>query len=121
MIDTPALRRAMIVGTVLLVALAFSAHVSAWITLHALLFGGMLISAAAGYLYALDVAKGYAAGGLGGAIAGGVCGFFGIALSIMLGDTDPSLFTQNALIYAFTGGVGGVFGQFAADLGPVRR
>jgi hypothetical protein len=121
MSDPPALYRAALVGTALQMVLAVAAHISVWIALHALLFGGMLISAVAGYLYALDVAQGFAAGAWGGLIAGGVCGFFGIAVSIVLGDTDPSLFAQNTLIFVFTGGVGGIFGQLAAHLRPARR
>jgi hypothetical protein len=121
MTDASALRRAMIVGTVLQAALAVLAHFSAWIALHALLFGAMMLSAIAGYLYAQDIAKGYAAGATGGVIAGGACGLFGVALSIIFGDTDPGLFIQNVLIFAFTGGVGGLFGQMAASMQPLRR
>lgn len=121
MLEMPALRRAMIVGTILEVALAVLAHFSVWIAIHALLFGSMLASAFVGYLYALDIGKGYVAGAVGGVLAGGVCGFFGAAASIMLGDTDPNLFLLNTLIFAFTGGVGGLFGQLAAQLQPARH
>lgn len=120
MTDNPALRRAMIVGTVLQVALAVLAHFSAWIAQHALLFGAMMIAAVSGYLYAQDVAKGFAAGATGGLVAGGVCGLFGLSLSIILGETDSSLFVQYALIFAFTGGIGGIFGQMAAKMQPAR-
>lgn len=121
MIVLPALRRAVIVGTVFQVILAASAHFSEWIAIHALLFGGMLISSVAGYLYALDIAKGFRAGAYGGTLAGGASGFFGIALSITLGDTDPARFLIYTLIYTFTGAVGGVFGQSAVYFQPPKR
>ena len=50
MIDSSALSRAMIVGTVLQVVLAVLANLSGWIAQHALLFGAMMLSAIAGYL-----------------------------------------------------------------------
>ena len=115
-VDPAAVRRAMIVGTALQILLAILAHFSLWIALHALLFGAMMISAVAGYLYAQDVARGYPAGVVGGLIAGGVCGLFGAAASVVLGDTDAGLFVQNTLIFLFTGGIGGLFGQMSASL-----
>ena len=120
-LDQSALGRAMLVGTVLQVVLAILAHLSAWIALHALLFGAMMISAVSGYLYALDTGKGFAAGATGGVIAGGVCGLFGLAVSVVIGDTDPGLLIQNLVFFAFTGGIGGLFGQMAAAMEPQRR
>jgi hypothetical protein len=120
MIDSSALSRAMIVGTALQVVLAILAFFSGWIAQHALLFGAMMVSAVAGYLYAQDVAKGYLAGAAGGFVAGGVSGLFGVAMSVVLGNTDPGLFVQNTLVFVLTGGVGGVFGQMAADMNPGR-
>jgi hypothetical protein len=121
MIDQAALRRAMIAGTVLQLALGSAAHLSVWLAAHALLFGAMLISASMAYLYALDVGSGYAAGALGGTLAGGTCGLFGAAFTIVLGDTDPSAFLENVAIFAFTGALGGLFGQLAQRLQPSRR
>jgi len=120
-LEQAALLRAMIVGTVLQLLLAILAHLSAWVALHALLFGAMMISAVSGYLYALDTAKGFAAGATGGVISGGVCGLFGVALSVVIGDTDPGLLVQNFMIFAFTGGIGGLFGQMAAVMQPLGR
>jgi hypothetical protein len=121
MIDRSALGRAMIVGTALQVVLAVLADWSNWIQQHALLFGAMMLSAIAGYLYAQDVSKGYLAGATGGLVAGGVSGLFGVAVSVILGDTDPGLFVQNTLIFVLTGGVGGLFGQMAAAMEPPGR
>jgi len=121
MVDAPALNRAMIVGTSLQVVLAILAHFSTWLALHALLFGAMMLSAIAGYLYAQDVSRGYLAGAAGGLAAGGVCGLFGLSLSVVLGDTDAGLFVQNALIFVLTGAVGGLFGQMAAGMSAPTR
>lgn len=121
MIDSSALSRAMIVGTALQVMLAVLAYFSGWIALHALLFGAMMLSAIAGYLYAQDIGRGYLAGATGGLVAGGVSGLFGVAMSVVLGNTDPGLFLQNTLIFIFVGGIGGLFGQMAAAMAPARR
>jgi len=120
-IDAMPARNAMIAGTIMQVLLAALAHWSYWIAQHVLLFGAMMISAVAGYLYAQDVAKGYAASAAGGLIVGGVCGLFGAAFSVVLGDTDSSLFVQNTLIFVFTGGVGGLFGQMSAGIRALGR
>lgn len=121
MIDTPPLNRAMIVGTLLQVALAILARVSVWVELHALLFGAMMLSAIAGYLYAQEVAKGYFAGAVGGLVAGGVCGLFGVSLAVVLGVTDGGLLVQDAVIFVLTGAIGGLFGQTAAGMRPAGR
>src|SRR2546423_231113 len=86
LIDTRALQRAILVGTFLQLIAVFVAHFSLWIETQAFLFAGMMISATMGYLYAQDVSRGYAKGAYGGAIAGGVCAFVGIAVSVALGD-----------------------------------
>ena len=111
----------MIVGTVLQAVLAVLAHVSGWVALHALLFGAMMISATAGYLYAQDISKGYAAGATGGVLAGGVCGLFGVAFSIILGDTDPGLFIQNALIFVHHGRGRRAVRPDGGSMEPARR
>jgi hypothetical protein len=121
MIDAAVAKRAMIVGTALQVVLAILADFSPWVALHALLFGEMMISATAGYLYAQDVAQGFAAGATGGLIVGSVCGLFGLALSVVLGDTDAGLLIQYAAILAFTGGIGGIFGQMSAGIRSLSR
>ena len=119
-LDWPVLRRAMLVGTVLQLVLALLAHLSGWIAVHALLFGAMMLSAISGYLYALDTGRGFADGATGGVIVGGACGLFGVATSVVIGDTDPGLFVQNSIIFAFTGGIGGLFGHMAAVMQPPR-
>jgi hypothetical protein len=115
LVDNSALQRAIIVGTLLQIAFVLIAHFSAWIETHALLFAGMMTSATVGYLYAQEVAKGYARGAYGGAIAGGLCAFIGIALSVLLGDMTGGMLLVRDLISILTGAVGGIYGQMAAD------
>jgi hypothetical protein len=114
MIDTKALQRAIIVGTVLQVAMVIVGHFSAWVAQNVFMFGGMMISATVGYFYALDIAKGFGRGALGGAIAGGVCALLGIAVSVVLGDTQAVILALGTAISVLTGAVGRVFGQIAA-------
>ncbi len=114
LLDNRALRRAILVGTMLQLVAVLIAHLSLWIETHAFLFAGMMISATVGYLYAQDVAKGYAKGAYGGAIAGGLCAL-GIAVSVLLGDMTGRMLVVRDLISVLTGAVGGVYGQMAAD------
>jgi len=115
MVDNRALQRAILVGTFLQVIFVLIAHFSVWIETHALLFAGMMTSATVGYLYAQEVAKGYAKGAYGGAIAGGLCAFIGIAVSVLLGDMTGRMLVTRDLISILTGAVGGIYGQMAAD------
>jgi hypothetical protein len=115
LVDNRALQRAILVGTFLQIVFVLLAHFSAWIETHALLFAGMMTSATVGYLYAQEVAKGYIRGAYGGAIAGGLCAFIGIAVSFLLGDMTGWMLLIRDLISVLTGAVGGVYGQMAAD------
>ena len=115
LVDHRALQRAILVGTLFQVVAVLIAHFSLWIETHALLFGGMMISATMGYLYAQEVARGYVKGACGGAMAGGVCAVIGIAPSVLLGDMTLKMLVVRALISVLTGAVGGIYGQMAAD------
>ena len=115
MIDNRALRRAILVGTFFQLIAVLIAHVRQWMETEAFFFAGMMISATMGYLYAQDVSRGYAKGACGGAIAGGVCAFAGIAVSVVLGDLTSRVLVIRSLISVLTGAVGGVYGQMAAD------
>ena len=116
-LDNPALRRAIFVGTGTQAATVLIGHYRSWILSHDIgfLFAGMMISATMGYLYALDVAKGYGRGAYGGAIAGGVCAAIGISISVLLRDMSPQMFALRTMVSVLTGAVGGIFGQLAAD------
>jgi hypothetical protein len=115
LVDHRALERAILVGTLFQVVAVVIAHFSLWIETHALLFGGMMISATMGYLYAQEVARGYVKGAWGGAVAGGLCAIIGMAPSVLLGDMTPKMLGVRTLISILTGAVGGIYGQMAAD------
>jgi hypothetical protein len=115
LIDNRALNRAILVGVLLQILFVLIAHFSPWLETHALLFAGMMTSATMGYLYAGEVAKGYARAAFGGAIAGGLCALIGIALSVLLGDMTGRMLLVRDLISVLTGAVGGIYGQMAAD------
>jgi hypothetical protein len=116
MIDTRILWRAAIIGAALQLALSLIGYFFPWVAIHLFMFGRMMISASAGYLYAMEFGRGYAIGALGGAVAGGLCVVPAIALSVLLGDTGASMVAVGTGISILTGGVGGVFGQIAANL-----
>jgi hypothetical protein len=114
MIDTRILWRAAIIGAALQLALSLIGYFFPWVAIHLFMFGRMMISASAGYLYGLEFGRGYVVGALGGAIAGGLCVVPAIALSVLLGDTGASMLAAGTGISILTGGVGGAFGQIAA-------
>jgi len=115
-IDPKILLRAFIVGTVLQVIMVVLGHFVPWVVLHVFMFGGMMISATAAYLYAMDAGKGYFPGATAGAIVGGACALIGIAVSVMLGETASGLIPGATAVCVLTGAVGGLFGQMAANM-----
>jgi len=121
-LDAAALKRAVGVGTFVQLVTFAIAHVGNLLATYTVgfLFAGMMISATMGYLYALDVSKGYRLGAYGGAIAGGLCAALGIAISVVLGDMDARTLVVRTAISVLTGAVGGVFGQIAADWDSLR-
>ena len=121
MIDARILQRAIIVGTVLQAAMMVLGHFFPWIRVHVFLFGGMMISSTAGYLYAMDYGAGFGRGILGGAVAGGVCGLLGLAVSVLLGDTPAALLALWTAIFTLTGAAGGFWGEIAARMTRVGR
>lgn len=121
MIEWKALLRAAVVGTVLQVVMYAAGHFSTWIAVNVFGFGGMMISAVAGYLYAMDTGHGYFPGATGGAIAGGVCGFIGIVLSVVLGENASPFIATGTAIAVMIGAIGGLFGQMAANLRALEK
>lgn len=116
MIKAQILQRASAVGTLLQFTMVILGHYLPWVRDNVFLFGGMLISGVAGLLYARDAMLGYARGALGGAIAGGLCALIGIAVSVLLGDTPPSVIGPGTAISTLTGAAGGLWGEFGARL-----
>ena len=116
MIDARILQRAVIIGAVLQIALSVTGAFFPWVVIHLFMFGRMMISASAGYLYGMEFGRGYAIGALGGAVAGGLCVVPAIALSVLLGDTGAAMVAVGTGISILTGAVGGAFGHIAANL-----
>ncbi|MDE2181743.1 MAG: hypothetical protein KGJ78_01840 [Alphaproteobacteria bacterium] len=114
MFDSRLILRAAVIGTILQLGLAVAGHYFSWIGVNGFLFGRMMCSATAGYLYGRWLGRGYAVGAAGGAVAGGLCAAPVIALSSLWGDTEASMVAIGTGICMLTGGVGGVFGQMAA-------
>lgn len=106
--DRNALIRATAVGTALQLAMVVSGH---FIPGVAMLFAplGMGLSLVAGVLYGLWAAGSRAASG--GALAGGVCAFLGIAVSWGLGDVTALILAFGTLSSAVAGALGGMVGR----------
>jgi hypothetical protein len=113
MLDTNALQRAAIIGTIIQVAMVVIGHFVPFVADHVFMFGGMLISAVAGFFYVRGAGD-YAVAALGGAAAGGVCALIGIALSVLLGDTASAILVVGTLSSAVTGALGGLAGRAVA-------
>jgi hypothetical protein len=115
-LDTRLVFQTALAGAVLQLALAGAAHAYPWVAIHLVLFGRAMASATAGYLYGLIRGRGFGAGALGGAIAGGLCVVPALALSLSLADHETIVATTSAGISVLTGAVGGAFGQLGAIL-----
>ena len=120
-IDLGILLRAFVVGTVLQIVMVVLGHFVPWVALHVFMFGGMMISATAAYLYAMDSGKGYFPGATAGAIVGGACALIGITVSVMLGETERVVIPFGTAVCVLTGTVGGLFGQMAANLRAIEN
>lgn len=115
MIDIRILLRAFIVGTVLWVAMVALAPFVSWVGFRMFEFGGMMISATSGYLYAMHAGKGYFPGATAGAITGGASALIGISISVLMGELMNRVFIPGGTaVCVLTGAVGGLFGQMAA-------
>jgi hypothetical protein len=110
MIDPKTLQRALLAGTVLQVTMVVAGHFVPFVALHVFMFGGMGISAIAGLVYG-RAATAYGGAALGGAIAGGGCALIGIALSVLMGDTQAMILAIGTVSSAVTGAIGGALGR----------
>jgi len=109
MIAWASLRRALLVGTVLQVAMVVLGHYVPAVT-AAFLWGGLAISLLAGLLYG-RTAGGFGGAALSGAIAGGICALLGIAVSVWLKDTPAQILLFGTIGSAVTGLTGGLIGR----------
>jgi hypothetical protein len=104
-----ALFQATLIGTVLQLAMVLAGH---WTPAVAKMFGllGVLISLAAGVVYARLARPSVGAGAAGGAIAGGACALIGIAVSFALGDVPALILAVGTASSAVAGAIGGAAG-----------
>jgi hypothetical protein len=113
--NSKALQNATLLGTVLQVAMVTAGHFVPFIAMHVFMFGGVGISAIAGFVYGRGVGStGVAA--LGGALAGGICAVIGIAVSVVLGDTAAIILAVGTASSAVTGAVGGAIGRMLSGV-----
>jgi hypothetical protein len=119
MLNSRALFLAIVLGTILQVAMVVSGHTNRSIA-NLFAIGGMGISLIAGLAYAM-LAKGGSPSALaiGGLIAGAVCALLGIFVSYMLGDVPVTLLLLGTVSSAVTGAIGGWLGRFVAGAGKV--
>jgi hypothetical protein len=96
---------ATLVGTAAQIAMVVGGHFVPAIK-QAFMFGGLGLSLIAGVIYAAGSKGGWAATALGGAVAGGISAFLGIALSYLMGDVPASLMALGSLGSALTGVLG---------------
>ncbi|MCR5879001.1 hypothetical protein [Phenylobacterium sp. J367] len=98
-------------GLALQLAMVLSGHYVAFIKQNVFALGGMLISLAAGLLYA-KLADGSWPGSLsGGLVAGGLCALLGIAVSWALKDVPPQILIFGTLGSAVAGVIGAAIGK----------
>lgn len=108
-----ALITATVIGAAMQIAMIVAGHflpaVQAWYPV-----AGTLISLVAGLLYARAAETGWGGALFGGAVAGGVCAFIGIAMSWALGQVPPITFVIGTSASAVGGLVGGAIGKALA-------
>jgi len=106
-----ALINAIVIGTVLQLAMIVAGHFIPFVKDNVFMLGGMAISLVAGLLYARAAKGAWPDSLLGGGIAGLVCAVIGIAVSVLLGDTAPAILLFGTLSSAVTGLIGGAVGK----------
>jgi hypothetical protein len=105
---------ATLIGTVLQVLMVVLGHSNPVIK-HLFAVGGMGISLIAGILYAVFSAEPPSGPAIvGGIIAGAVCAFLGILVSVILKDVAASLLLLGTISSAVTGALGGWLGRLFA-------
>lgn len=113
-----ALINATVIGLVLQLAMVLSGHWVEYVKLNLFAGLGTFISLVAGVLYARAAAGGWGPSLLGGAVAGGVCAFLGIAVSAALGDVEPMILALGTFGSTVAGAIGGAIGKLIAKGAP---
>ncbi len=105
-----ALIRAILIGTVLQLAMVLAGHYLPAVAAQ-FAIGGMLISLVAGLLYARAAKGSWGDSAIGGLIAGGVGAFLGILVSYLLQDVTVDILWMGTAGSAVAGLVGGAIGK----------
>jgi hypothetical protein len=115
MIDLNLLKRTLILGVILQLALVACGYFWPWFRPR-LLFSVMLTSGVAGMLYARELARGFKAGMLGGALAGAGTGLAAVLSAAYLDERPDIFLPYGAMVTMLTGTAGGLFGELDARL-----
>jgi hypothetical protein len=110
LVDLKILRRAILVGVVFELLRVAAGYFKPWLRPF-FLFGAMLIAGLMGLLYARDLARGFAAGALGGAAVGVLCGLASVLAAHYLGESPDLFLPWGVAVCTLTGAAGGMFGQ----------
>ncbi len=117
MLDQKVFIRALIVGIVMILALMVGVHFSAYLAHNDFLFGGMMITAVAGYLYGMDAGRGYFSSATAGAVIGIVTALVGVGVSVaVLHDAQQNVIPFFTAVCVLTAAIGGLFGQMSAKI-----
>jgi hypothetical protein len=101
-------------GTAAQLAMVVTGHYSPYVAENFFAAGGLLFSLLAGFGYARAAQGGWVDSIAGGVVAGALCAFFGIGVSVLLGDVPTSLLAFGTGGSAATGLLGGVLGRLLA-------
>lgn len=99
------------IGLVLQLAMVVAGHFVPPVRERGFAIGGMAISFVAGLIYGRLSGSVWSGAFLGGAVSGGLCAAFAIALSVMLGDVPALILAVGTTASAATGLVGGAAGK----------
>ena len=115
--NTARLVRATLIGVAAQLLMVISGHYLAPVK-AAFMWGGLGLSLLAGALYAARSGGSWGSALAGGAVAGGVCAFVGIAVSCALGDVEPQVMLFGTIGSAVAGAIGAVAGRTLAPQRP---
>ncbi|MBI5764132.1 MAG: hypothetical protein HZA51_11460 [Planctomycetes bacterium] len=97
-----------VVGTVLQVGMVLAGHYNEFVKQNVFAAGGMLISLIVGAWFGGVAARSKAGAMAGGALVGGDCALVGIAVSVVLKDSEPMILAFGTMGSAVAGLIGGV-------------
>ena len=95
-------------------AMVIAGHYVPFIKNNVFAVGGLLISLAAGWLYAKAATGGWSRSMIGGLIVGGACALLGIGVSVMLRDVPAGVLVFGTIGSAVAGLIGGAIGKLGA-------